>query len=706
MHARCILWIVLIMTISMPAAAAPPVFDIPRIDGIAVDGDGDDWAARGFRVDLVTAPDGGLRPADDFDLRFRVAWSRDGLLVLATVRDDVAVEGEDRSRLWRRDCVEIFVAEGAGGANRYQLVVASGADPEQEAVRQRLYDARPEEEGLGELSAQAASRVLADGYVVEALLPWTNLGLEPNPGSELGLQLVANDDDGSGDANGPLRVAWFPNLNPWDPGNKHRIRLAQEPGEAVRLRVDREITRGRCTVIVRGAGELVGAPVTVGDGGRLFAEEPLQLVDGRAGREIAIVMPAGAEKWPRQEVTVGGRRVADFEALPPLDPVVEGYVRAVGGPARIGKLTTRACKGKYRQDRVELYAEVPGRWVEILHTSEATLRMGFDGESGWRQDADDVERVAGLGRSLLAFLLDPQAPLRLHEYFPKMVLTAEQIQGERRLVVVRAIPAAGDARILRFDAETGLLARVDGWALEDYRTVDGIRFPFRITVASEQGTNRFVFDEVRHHLDLDDALFAMPRRGVVFADAFAGIDDPRVRPMLEELPYEHGGDNIPCRDGRLLYDLIVEHGYRRGLELGTSNGYSTLWLGLAFRKTGGRVITVEIDPERAGEARRNFVEAGLDGVIDSRINDALAEIRNLAGEFDFVFLDALKSDYIEYLRLLRGKISPGGAITAHNALSHEREMRDFLDAVRGDPDLETSIHRSSKEGISVSIRRK
>ncbi|MCP4663651.1 MAG: methyltransferase [bacterium] len=176
--------------------------------------------------------------------------------------------------------------------------------------------------------------------------------------------------------------------------------------------------------------------------------------------------------------------------------------------------------------------------------------------------------------------------------------------------------------------------------------------------------------------------------------------------MLEDLPYEHGGDNIPCRDGRLLYDVIVEHGYQRGLELGTSNGYSTLWLGLAFRKTGGRVITVEIDPQRAREARRNFVEAGLDGVIDSRINDALAELRNLEGELDFVFLDAVKADYVEYLKLLRDKISPGGAITAHNALSHEREMREFLDAVHDDPDLETTIHRSSREGISVSIRRR
>lgn len=108
-----------------------------------------------------------------------------------------------------------------------------------------------------------------------------------DPGMELGLQRVANDDDGGEDANGGLRVAWFPNLHPMDPGNKHRIRLADEPSPAVLLRVDREITLDRCTMTVRGAGELIGEPVVVRDGertgGRVITVEidPLRVREAR-----------------------------------------------------------------------------------------------------------------------------------------------------------------------------------------------------------------------------------------------------------------------------------------------------------------------------------------------------------------------------------------------------------------------------------------
>ncbi|MGH2348714.1 MAG: O-methyltransferase [bacterium] len=114
-------------------------------------------------------------------------------------------------------------------------------------------------------------------------------------------------------------------------------------------------------------------------------------------------------------------------------------------------------------------------------------------------------------------------------------------------------------------------------------------------------------------------LAAAPAPGKADEDPFRGIDDARLLPMLRHLPYEHGGLNVPAQDGRFLHDLIVRKGYMRGLEIGTSNGYSSLWLGLAFRETGGRLITIEIEPKRAKEARRNIREAGLADVIDSRI---------------------------------------------------------------------------------------
>lgn len=185
-------------------------------------------------------------------------------------------------------------------------------------------------------------------------------------------------------------------------------------------------------------------------------------------------------------------------------------------------------------------------------------------------------------------------------------------------------------------------------------------------------------------------------------DPFQGITDEKVLPMLKHLPYRHGGMNVPAEDGRLLYDIIMNKGYKKGLEIGTSNGYSALWLGMAFKVTGGHLITLEIEPQRAREARENFEHAGLDDIIDSRINDALKEIPALDGKFDFVFIDAWKPDYIKYLELILPKMKPGGVITAHNVTSQGSSMKDFLDEIQQNPKLSTIIDRSSRAGVSIS----
>lgn len=186
---------------------------------------------------------------------------------------------------------------------------------------------------------------------------------------------------------------------------------------------------------------------------------------------------------------------------------------------------------------------------------------------------------------------------------------------------------------------------------------------------------------------------------------FKGITDMQVLPLLKHLPYRYGGMNIPAKDGRFLYDLIMEHHYKRGLEIGTSNGYSTLWLGLAFKQTGGKVITIEINVNRGREAEKNFKKAGLDKVIDSRINDALAEIPQLKGDFDFVFIDAWEPDYIKYFNMLKDRIVPGGVITAHNVIGFSDSMQDFLIAIKSDKNFDTSVNHASREGISVSYRK-
>lgn len=183
------------------------------------------------------------------------------------------------------------------------------------------------------------------------------------------------------------------------------------------------------------------------------------------------------------------------------------------------------------------------------------------------------------------------------------------------------------------------------------------------------------------------------------------LSDRAIRAYLDQIHGQRGMMNVPRADGEFLYDFIVKRGYKKGLEVGTSNGYSAIWMGMGLRKMGGRLITLEVDQRRASLARENFAHVKLGEVIELREGDALEIIPQLKGPFDFVFIDAWKPDYIRYFRLLYPKIRPGGAILAHNVLSHGKDMQDFLEVIENHSDLETRIERRSQAGISVSIKR-
>lgn len=184
-----------------------------------------------------------------------------------------------------------------------------------------------------------------------------------------------------------------------------------------------------------------------------------------------------------------------------------------------------------------------------------------------------------------------------------------------------------------------------------------------------------------------------------------GMSDDAIRAYLDRIHGRAGMMNVPRADGEFFHHFILEHNYKRGLEVGTSNGYSAIWMGMALRQTGGRLLTLEIDQRRAGLARENFRAVGLENVIELREEDALEVIPELEGPFDFVFIDAWKPDYICYFEMLYPKVRPGGAILAHNVTSHRREMREFLETIQNHPDLQTRIDRRSRSGISISIKR-
>jgi predicted O-methyltransferase YrrM len=144
------------------------------------------------------------------------------------------------------------------------------------------------------------------------------------------------------------------------------------------------------------------------------------------------------------------------------------------------------------------------------------------------------------------------------------------------------------------------------------------------------------------------------------------VSDARVRQTLDSHRGSWGGMNVPEADGQALYDIIVQHKYKNALEIGTSNGYSGMWIAWALSKTGGKLITVEIDRGRHEEAVANFRAAGLSNYIDARLGDAHEIVPALPGPFDFVFCDADKEWYENYLKAVLPRLSVGGCFSAHN----------------------------------------
>jgi caffeoyl-CoA O-methyltransferase len=184
--------------------------------------------------------------------------------------------------------------------------------------------------------------------------------------------------------------------------------------------------------------------------------------------------------------------------------------------------------------------------------------------------------------------------------------------------------------------------------------------------------------------------------------------DARVRSFLESRRTQWRDENVTAADGAFLKDFIIKHGYTRALEIGTSTGHSGIWMAWALSRTGGKLVTIEIDEGRYEKARANFRAAGLEGYVDARLGDAHELVPLLEGPFDFVFVDADKDWYQNYFKMLLPKILPGGCFAAHNVRNLEfmHGVKEFLDYARSLPDVETTIERSSASGISLSFKKK
>lgn len=166
-------------------------------------------------------------------------------------------------------------------------------------------------------------------------------------------------------------------------------------------------------------------------------------------------------------------------------------------------------------------------------------------------------------------------------------------------------------------------------------------------------------------------------------------DERKILRTIDAILQEQGPKkNVPAADGRLLRMLAEAIDAKTVVEFGTSKGISALCISLALRKTGGKLLTYEIDPDTVAIARKNFKRAGVAEIVTVVEGDAHEKARNLKGPIDLVFIDADKEGYLDYLQKTLPLVRPGGLICAHNK-DPLMASADFLKAVTTNPALET-----------------
>ncbi len=163
--------------------------------------------------------------------------------------------------------------------------------------------------------------------------------------------------------------------------------------------------------------------------------------------------------------------------------------------------------------------------------------------------------------------------------------------------------------------------------------------------------------------------------------------------------------NVNTLHGRLLRILAEAVNAKNVVEIGTSNGYSALWICLGLQNTGGKLITHEIDPQVAALARENLKKAQVDQMVTVILGDAHETVTRLKEPIDILFIDADKPGYLDYLNKLLPLVRPGGLILADN-VSRPAPSPDFLKAITTNPDLETIFLNMQATGISLTVKKR
>ncbi|MGD1000451.1 MAG: prolyl oligopeptidase family serine peptidase [Candidatus Brocadiia bacterium] len=286
-----------------------PLFDIPRMDNITIDGDAMDWGDGGFRVDVLAAADGAVAPEDRFNARMRLGWNDEGLLVLVQVRDEDFNESNDEKALGSGNSVELFMVDKCGGSEMIQAAISPGMDPAHPQLRYSISDLRKDETLKKFAPSLKAARMKQEGgYSMEVLLPWKNLGIKPEVGVELAFQIWLNGCDAAAPE---LHAVWYPAAGTREaPDRTQRIRLAVAPSPPVQAAGRARYDGWRSThAVVVACSEAAGKIVSVLADGKEIARGALTSDGSRSLAVLKAPLPPIGGEWKNLAILLDGRTI-------------------------------------------------------------------------------------------------------------------------------------------------------------------------------------------------------------------------------------------------------------------------------------------------------------------------------------------------------------------------------------------------------------
>ncbi|MHC4984790.1 MAG: hypothetical protein ACYTFO_01410, partial [Planctomycetota bacterium] len=291
----------------MQAMVSTAAFDIPKLADMDAEASPAQWGDRGFRVDILE-PYGPRKPVEEFGARFRLGWDETGLWLHATVTDDEFRSAESLEALWenRADLVLLYVIREAGQFARILIEPGMTADQPEPRI---LTSAEGNDLGV---------RVTRDktdtGYVLQALVPWEAVNIDPAEANELRAQVAFLDADYDGEDVIVGGAVWYPGVGTAENTNiSYGLRLADQPSPP-RTAI---VWTGEDRITVTATAEHVGKTVTVVESGRTLAEADLAADDQTGYPTAAIPLPLPALSHPLAQplVMLGDQPVGSLDAI-------------------------------------------------------------------------------------------------------------------------------------------------------------------------------------------------------------------------------------------------------------------------------------------------------------------------------------------------------------------------------------------------------